>query len=270
MNFCFARSLTTPLLVTLIALALVTHCCFAQGQIRLERDGSGKVVSASCTGASNLDRLKLTQRTLDSLAQLNELRSVVLWGTEVTNEDIKKLLPLKQLVSIDLSYTRVTGEVLATLADMPELVMVNLEGCDVDDRHLANLKPMVRLHTLRLAKCGITDDGLKYLRGMKELVHLDLSTCEITDEGLKSIGQLPSIQHLWLSKTVRYGKDDKSKLTDGCVDYLASLKSLVDLQIADSRLTEVGLKRLRESLPNTRISTESSGVLYIDINKPND
>ena len=57
--------------------------------------------------------------------------------------------------------------------------------------------------------------------------------------------------------------DDRSALTDGCVDYLVGLATLTDLQIADSQITDTGLQRLREALPNAKISTERTGITYL-------
>ena len=254
--------------ISLLLFVLLAHTCDAQSRIRIERDGEGTAISASFTGESSNDRLKITPRTLDAVAQLPKLQSVSLWGTNVSDSDIARLLPLKNLLSIDLSYTDVTGDVLTTLSQMPELVMINLEGCDVDDEDLERLSDLDRLITLRLAKTRVTDKGLRHIRGLDKLTHLDLSSCEISDDGLRSMGHLPAIRHLWLSKTIRYGVDDQSDLTDACVDYIASLTTLTDLQIADSRLTEAGLNRLEDALPNTKISTESNGILYIDRKKP--
>lgn len=237
-------------------------------QLKVLRNEDGVVVSVSIVAQPKVQTITLTPESWKSIVQFSELSSLSLSHTDVTNADVVRLLPLKQLVSIDLSYTQVTGDVLTTLASMPALAMINLESCQVNDKHLERLNDLQRLLALRLAKTQVTDAGLKHIRSLKQLDHLDLSACEITDTGLQSIGHLPRIQLLWLSKTVRYGKDDKSDLTDACIDYLTTLKTLTDLQIADSRLSEDGLKRLQASLPNTKISLESNGVLYVDRQRP--
>lgn len=254
--------------VCFVLFALITNACLAQSRIRVERNDQGSAISASFTGKSNLDRLELTPRTLDAIAQLTELQSVSLWGTNVSDSEISRLLPLKNLSSIDLSYTNVSGDVLTTLSKIPELAEINLEGCDVDDKHLEQLTGFERLITLRLAKTHVTDEGLRHIEKLKNLIHLDLSACEISDEGLRSLGHMPNIRHLWLSKTIRYGQDDRSDLTDGCVDFLTSLTTLIDLQIASSQISDEGVKRLKIALPDARIDTEPNGVVYLDQKKP--
>lgn len=254
--------------ITFLLFAMIANANVSQSQIRIERNGEGTAVSASFTGKSNLDRLDLTPRTLDAIAKLSELKSVSLWGATVSDSEIPRLLPLKSLWSIDLSYTNVTGNVLTTLSKLPELAEINLEGCDVNDKHMEQLSGLERLITLRLANTHVTDEGLKHIEKLKNLIHLDLSACDISDDGLRSLGHMPKIRHLWLSKTIRYGQDDKSELTDGCIEFLGSLTTLIDLQIACSQISDDGFARLKLALPNTRITTEPTGVVYLDRKKP--
>ena len=91
---------------------------------------------------------------------------------------------------------------------------------------------MPQLAMLYLGRTKITDLGLKHIKQLEHLNLLQLSDCQITDQGLASLGHLPRIQHLWLSKTIRNVEDDRSDFTDRCVDYLISLDTLVNLQIA--------------------------------------
>ena len=60
---------------------------------------------------------------------------------------------------------------------------------------------------------------------------------------------------------IRYGEDDKSNLTDVCRDYLLALDTLIDLDVADSRISESGLARLRDRLKKCKVSTLSPGVV---------
>ncbi len=207
--------------------------------------------------------LTLGDNAFATLQSLSDLETLSLWGTTVEDADLTKFKSLKKLISIDLSYTKVTGNSLQILKRLPNLQLINLEGCNVEDEQLKHLRGFERLITLRLAKTQVTDDGLVEIARLKKLNHLDLSSCAITDEGLRSLGEFPQLQHLWLSKTVRYGIDDTSDITDASVEYLSTLKSLIDLRIADSKLSAAGLARLRKSLPSATVSTESSGVTYI-------
>lgn len=227
----------------------------------------GSIIGVSLTGKSNRERLTITPETINSLSKLVELESLSLWGTTVNDDDLRKLKSLKKLRTIDLSFTDVTGQSLKTLSTLKNLVSVRLDSCDVNDNQLAELESMPQLTMLYLRATKVTDRGLKHISFLDQLLLLELSDCEISDAGLASLGKLPVIQHLWLSKTIRHGEDDRSNLTDNCVDFLSSLQSLIDLKIADSRITEPALEKLRKTLPNTQINTTRTGVTYLSSKK---
>lgn len=232
----------------------------------VNRNEKGVIVSVELTGKSNRERLAITPEITESLSGLSDLESLSLWGTTVSDEDLRKLTTLTKLRHIDLSHTDVTGVSLQILSTLRNLVSVRLDSCDVTDQHLAALESMPQIAMLYLGNTQVTDRGLKQLRFLDQILLLDLSNCKISDIGLKSL-DLPVIQHLWLSKTVRYGEDDRSDLTDNSVDYLSTLKTLVDLQIADSQITESALAKLREALPETEIDTSRSGITYLNSKK---
>jgi Leucine-rich repeat (LRR) protein len=233
----------------------------------VKRNKNGSVIDVRLVAKSTNERLTITPETINTLAKLEDLESLSLWGTNVTDDDLVPLASLKKLRVIDLSFTNITGTSLKTLSTLTNLVSVRLDSCDVTDKHLETLESMPQVAMLYLRNTKITDTGLKNLRFLDQILLLDLSDCKITDAGLKSLGDLPVIQHLWLSKTIRYGDDDRSNLTDNSVGYLSTLKTLLELEIADSQITETAMEKLRHALPNTRVNTTRSGITYLDPNK---
>jgi len=248
----------------IVALAAPT---FAQdrslpGSAKVTTDDSGNVTGVRIAGKSNLDRVVITTEAVETLGRFERLETLSLWGTTADDDDIKRLAGLRKLRVIDLTFTDVTGASLRTLSTLPELISVRLEGCNVTDKQLAPLADMPQLAMLYLGRTKVTDAGLKHLSKLKNLILLQLSDCRITDAGLASLGDLPRIQSLWLSKTIRFGDDDRSDLTDKSIEYLVSLKTLRDLRIADSQLTEAGIQKLRACLPKAKVSTERTGITY--------
>ncbi|MEM6688775.1 MAG: hypothetical protein AAF664_05060 [Planctomycetota bacterium] len=232
------------------------------------KDDSGNVTALRVTGKSDQERLPLSIEAIDEISTYTSLTSLSLWGTTIDDAGLERLVDLKNLQMIDLSYTDVTGRSLQTLSNLKNLIYIRLEACDIRDDHLATLAEMPQVAILYLGNTSVSDKGLQHVRGRENLNTLQLSDCKITDAGLASLGYLPQIQHLWLSKTIRYGTNDRSEITDKSVDYLASLDSLIELRISDSKLTEEGLERLREALPKTKISTVQTGVTYLSRLKP--
>ena len=261
-----------PRLICEIACLIHASACFAQESkfprdAQVTRDDNGSIVQVNLVGKSNRDLLTVTPEMIQALSQLNELRSLSLWGTTIDDDDLRQLVTLKRLRSIDLSFTQVSGQAIRILSPLKELVSLRFDSCNVTDDHLADLKLMPQLAMLYLRNSKVTDRGLKEIRNLDQVVLLELSDCRVTDQGLISLGKFPVIQHLWLSKTIRHGENDRSDFTDDCVGYLSSLESLRDLQIADSRITDASLGKLRMALPNTKIYTERTGVTYLSSKK---
>ena len=251
-----------------LGLMLLAMPVFAQDVVlpkvaKITRNKDGEITQVSLAGSSH-NRLEITPEVMRTLSKLEHLQSLSLFGTTVNDDDLRELNALEDLQTIDLSYTDITGASLETLASHQKLACVTLRSCDVQDDHLESLKKIPQVHMLFLGRTKITDNGLKHLRHLSQLVGLELSDCKISDNGLALLGELPVIQTLWLSKTIRYGYDDRSDFTDKSVEYLSTLKTLLDLQIADSQMTESGLAELKEALPDCKVSTVRQGHTYLN------
>lgn len=238
----------------------------AQETLQVDFSDDGKAVSLRLNGSS-AKRIEVTPNIIDDILAFDEVVSLSLFGTSTTDADLKRLAALKNLLSLDLSYTSVTDSSQESIAQLKNLQVLKLEGTKTTDAMLATVAKLPEISMLHLAKTKISDRGLKHLKNHKTLNVLDLSSCNITDAGLQTIGKPPILQHLLLAKTVRYGEDDKSNLTDACLDYLLTLDTLIDLDVADSRISEIGLGRLRAGLKKCKVSTSSHGTVYIDRTK---
>ena len=235
--------------------------CFAQESLQTQVSDDG-MVSLRLNGSS-AKRVEVTPKMIDDILAVDKVVSLSLFGTSTTDADLKKLVALKNLHSLDLSYTSVTDSSAPNIAQLKNLRVLKLEGTEITDVMLETAAKLPGISMLHLAKTKVSDRGLKYLKNHKTLNVLDLSSCNITDAGLRTIGKPPILQHLWLAKTLRYGEDDKSNLTDACIDYLLTLDTLIDLDVADSRISESGIERLRDGLKKCKVSTASHGAVYI-------
>jgi len=150
-------------------------------------------------------------------------KTLDLYGTPVTDEDLKDLAGLSELQTLDLARTRVT------------------------DAGLKGLVELKQLQTLDLSyNAGLTDAGLKELTGLPQLQTLDLSfNNKLTDAGLKELANLPQLQKLNLEGTA---------LTDAGLMELASLKQLKVIQLRQTKITNQGVDDLRKARPGISIS----------------
>jgi hypothetical protein len=230
----------------------------------------------------------ITPDCLHALASSPDLEKLVIWGGPVTNdqlEPLSRLAHLKGLVLgempiddgvfqhvralhdltyLNLAYTNVEGD-FTELATLP-LQDLRLEGCRrVGDRCARSLAVFPNLRQLEIHMTGLTDDGVHYLaslplevlwlggritdRGMKEVAtmtalrHLDVCCPGVTDEGLRALSGLERLEVLWLTNC---------QITDESIAPLSRLKSLRELALGKTGVTQSGRQRLRELLPQCR------------------
>lgn len=116
-------------------------------------------------------------------------------------------------------------DVLAEIVGLDALKSLYIRQSNVTDAGMVRVGRLEHLQSLLLYQTEITDAGLENLRGLTKLQSLEIVDAAITDVGLSHLEKLVGLQSLILSRT---------KVTSG------------------------GLRRLREALPYTQISLESS------------
>ncbi len=265
-NRSVTRSFSMRIHLLLAAIVCVSSFCMADDKLQIKVDKNGKRASLSLNGSS-AKRVEVTSDIMEDILEFDDAESLSLFGTSTTDSDVAKIAELKGLRSLDLSYTAISDNSADSLARLEGLQILKLEGTEISDQTLAVVANLPSLSMLHLAKTKITDQGLKLFHNHKTLNVLDLSSCNISNEGLRTIGKPPMLQCLCLAKTVRYGESDRSNLTDDCLEYLLSLDTLIDLDIANSKISEEGVERLREGLKRCNVSTTSHGVVYLDRKK---
>jgi hypothetical protein len=88
----------------------------------------------------------------------------------------------------------------------------------------------------------VTDAGLKELKELK-LTHLHLYVTQVGDAGVKELTGLP-LQFLQLEGT---------KITDTALKDLKEMKTLSDLTVTDTAVTNEGVTALRKARPNMKV-----------------
>ena len=125
----------------------------------------------------------LTNKGLESLADLTGLRELVLWwATEFTDAGVAHLSRLRRLQTLDISLSRLTDKGLRSLAMLPELEELSLQG-EFTDKSLLYLSQAGHLKSLRLygGECEFGDEGLLHLEGLKDLRRLILQNAKVSD-----------------------------------------------------------------------------------------
>lgn len=146
--------------------------------------------------------LALNPRNLERIAELTQLRELLLGGATITDvgadrpgrEDAERselphlevLASLKQIETLDLSRQPITLEEIAFLPKLPELRELNLGQCvQLGDETVKLLVALPSIEVLYLAGTALTDEGLQALTAVA-LDRLALGGEGVTKAGVEA------------------------------------------------------------------------------------
>ncbi|XP_077978804.1 uncharacterized protein LOC144434224 [Glandiceps talaboti] len=183
----------------------------------------------------NLNRTVITERTLQVLTALPQLKGLGLERTKI--HSLQALPSLCQLQSLNISGTNLKATEMQCLRQLPALVSLNISYTyedkkgDTGDEALQNLAGL-QLNYLNLpSRHTTTDLGLQYIADMP-LMSLDLTDyIHITDDGIQHIAGMTSLQKLSLCNT---GITNKAMLA------IQGLTNLVELELERTSITNIG------------------------------
>ncbi|HEY7336993.1 MAG TPA: hypothetical protein VH639_19020 [Bryobacteraceae bacterium] len=229
--------------------------------------------------ASNPDLEKLviwggdvTDDQLEPLSRLVRLKSLVLGEMPIDDGVFQHIRALHDLAYLNLAYTNVEGD-FTELARLP-LQDLRLEGCRrVGDQCARSLAAFPSLRQLEIHMTGLTDDGVHHLATLPlEVLWLG---GPITDRGMKAVGAMTALRHLDVccpgitDEGVRAISGLKGlevlwltncRITDESIAPLSRLKSLRELALGKTGITQSGKQRLRELLPQCRQVAEGANA----------
>ena len=109
----------------------------------------------------------------------------------------------------------------------------------------------VCLHLQRLGLSGtdIDDSDLRLITGLKQLQYLSLANTAVSDSGLIQLGQSRRLQTLDLTGTL---------ITDRGLSNLAQLTQLQSCCVADCKVSQQAVKKLKDALPDCEISQSAT------------
>lgn len=244
---------------------------------------------------------RIDESGLKEVAQLPFLKSLSLYGRDLTDAGLAELSAISHLKSLNIRnhnplLTKIGYDSLCGLKDLEELqlpakisteAVLSLVGAfdnlktlslwKADDIILAAVSCSTKLETLRINQCsGVTAAGLRALSSLPHLKNLTLydSSKRYTNADLKAISKIASLTHLDLllknkkgRKIVRYMKH--LPYLDIPLGSLYSplksffLKSLTVKDVFDLRKTAPGLDICKYYFSFPRLGTDSPLVRFL-------
>lgn len=129
-------------------------------------------------------------RNLDGLRQFGASSS----APQKLDSQLNILKKLENLVTLHLGGTDITDEGLQHIADLTTLRQLHLEKTKISDLGLVHLKKLKNLLYLNLYQTGVTDQGLSQLKELKGLKKIYLWKSKVTPAGVKNFQEaLPAL-----------------------------------------------------------------------------
>jgi Leucine-rich repeat (LRR) protein len=179
----------------------------------------------------NLRGTKITDTTLEHLANVTTLESLDVGFAQITDVGLDRLTPLPNLKELVIGGNKLTDTWLQSLRQFPGLTSLSLGGSQRTDSGLWTI--------------SLTESGLDAITTLKELRELRLDGMPVSERWLEKLKALNKLERLSLQGCKRLG-DDVAPL-------LASWPSLLILDLKGTAMTEKGLADLRLTKPNARI-----------------
>jgi hypothetical protein len=208
-----------------------------------------------------LDEGEVNDRSLRSVAQVPELREVVLLGggeSAVTRDGLASLHSAKHLQALSLSGAWINDDILAAVSDFKQLRSLGVMSsphatsalfshCQdmtdlreltirraekIDDEGTEYLQRLSNLRSLWLTQTSISDHTLAHVTGLTKLETLHLGQTNVGDPGMEYVASLPILKRLVLSNTL---------VTDAGLPSLSRLPALRYLSLGGTKITDAGM-----------------------------
>lgn len=127
-----------------------------------------------------------------------------------------------------------------------QVLSVWLNDTSINDASLTHLKDLLSLQELWLGSTQIKGSGLVHLKRLQNLETIDLGGCDqLRDSGLEHLKKLPRIKEIYL-----WGCN---KITDRGLVHLEGLSALQTLDLGQTKVTDAGVNRFKQALPNCEV-----------------
>ena len=201
------------------------------------------------------------------LTELPQLKSLSLFGTDITDAGLRELCRLNQLEQFTVGSQKITGASIPHVAKMSQLKFLGAWGWDVNDQDLTAITPqsLPSLTGLDWFVKNATDDGVKHLAQFN-LEMLRLSGNGISDEALRVLQKMKSLERLDVGSTAvdplgNAVKEFKTALPD-CRLQIPKTKKQLEMERSFNNWRFGGMGQPAKLAP-TNLST-----VIIEVNQP--
>lgn len=225
---------------------------------------------------------QITDTDLKSLtdlpAGLEEIVSVNLDASAVSDDGVQLLVKCPRLSDLSLRGTKIRGSCLASLGRLTELRRLTLREVSLDPANWSLVCELPNLEILDVMSTTITDEVVAKLSNLASLRELNLSATPITDLAIAHLAKSESLEVLRIESVVRVngsgfeafaktkGKANTLREIHASMTHLAvpgfkhlkAIPSLEVLDVSNSQLTDVQLNELRGASNISRLNASNN------------
>ncbi len=184
-----------------------------------------------------LDGSKVTDNGFQVLLNCTNVTSLNLQRTAVTDETLKQLGGFKNLNRLALGGTKVTGAGLDAIAALP-ITHLGMEGCELSEDAFKAFGRMAALEQLKLSNVKMKAEWLMHIANLPALIELNLANADFDDAAVEHLKRLPNLERLALNHT---------RLGDAGFRELLKLPKLQSLNVDRAKVSkDVFLKAKRD------------------------
>jgi hypothetical protein len=148
-----------------------------------------------------------------------------------------------RITVVRMQRPELTDAAMIHLRNLDGLEELDLGYSGVTDAGLASIESLSKLRSLYLYGTKVTDAGLRQLRHTSQMECLVLSPLN-TDASLECVAKMTSLNTLNLNGT---------RVTDRGLVHLNGLRNLRDVMLYDTSVTDEGVRKLQQALPNCKV-----------------
>jgi internalin A len=199
------------------------------GQSQLTTAGLKTIVAAHVPTSFEFDEKLIDDDLLESLVAKGWL-----YGPTLEGAVFKKPASAEEVRTIALNGSKVTDRGLVAVLHCMNVESLYLERTAVTDLTLKNISGFRKLSHIELEKTRVTAAGLDAICGLP-ITYLGLGGCELSEDAFKAVGKMGFLEELSL---------DAAKMNPEWLRHIASLTKLRKVNLMRTAFDDVAAKRL--------------------------
>ncbi len=179
------------------------------------------------------------------IAKWVRLKSLGIRYTNLSDRSIPAFKSLRSLTHLTTMKSQITNDGFRELAEQSELTGLGVAGSMITDDALKALAQHKNIQRLDIANTALSDTGLREIAKIPNLDQLDIGKTAVTNQGLETLASAPKLRYLTI--------ENNPQIDDSGLRYLESMSSLRLLRLPGTKVSAMGIARIKAALPECEV-----------------